>query len=87
MCVDCVLASPRIAQVDPGDRTPFRGGSVTANSSLVLIFYLFIHSVSIHMLVTSLVSTHTTYRTLHVELILFAAQNTMVGTCVYFVHT
>jgi hypothetical protein len=30
MCVHCVLASPRIAQVDPGDGPPFRGGSVTA---------------------------------------------------------
>jgi hypothetical protein len=29
MCVDCVLASPRIAQVDPGRRTPPRGGSIT----------------------------------------------------------
>jgi hypothetical protein len=29
MCVDCVLASPRIAQVDPGDGPPFRGGFVT----------------------------------------------------------
>jgi hypothetical protein len=29
MCVDCVLASLRIAQVDPGRRTPPRGGSVT----------------------------------------------------------
>jgi hypothetical protein len=39
------------------------------------------------MIVTSLVSTHTPYRTLRVKLILFAVQNTMVGTCVYFVHT
>jgi hypothetical protein len=29
MCVDYVLASPRIAQADPGRRTPPRGGSVT----------------------------------------------------------
>jgi hypothetical protein len=29
MCVDCVLASPRIAQADPGQRTPPRGSSVT----------------------------------------------------------
>jgi hypothetical protein len=28
MCVDCVLASPRIAQADPGRRTPPQGGSV-----------------------------------------------------------
>jgi hypothetical protein len=29
MCVDCVLASPRIAQANPGLRTPRRGGFVT----------------------------------------------------------
>jgi hypothetical protein len=29
VCVDCVLASPRIAQDDPSRRTPPRGGSVT----------------------------------------------------------
>jgi hypothetical protein len=29
MCVDCVLASPRIAQADPGRQTPPRGGSIT----------------------------------------------------------
>jgi hypothetical protein len=29
MCVDYVLASPRIAQVDPGQRTPPRGHSIT----------------------------------------------------------
>jgi hypothetical protein len=29
MCVDCVLASPRIAQADPGRRTPPQGGSIT----------------------------------------------------------
>jgi hypothetical protein len=29
MCVDYVLTSPRIAQADPGQRTPPRGGSVT----------------------------------------------------------
>jgi hypothetical protein len=29
MCVDCVLASPRIAQADPGRWTPPQGGSVT----------------------------------------------------------
>jgi hypothetical protein len=29
LCVDCVLASPRIAQADPGWRTPPWGGSVT----------------------------------------------------------
>jgi hypothetical protein len=30
MCVDCVLASPRITQADPGQWTPLRGGSVTS---------------------------------------------------------
>jgi hypothetical protein len=29
MCVDCVLASPRITQVDPSRQTPPQGGSVT----------------------------------------------------------
>jgi hypothetical protein len=29
MCVDCILTSPRIAQVDPGQQTTPRGGSVT----------------------------------------------------------
>jgi hypothetical protein len=29
MCVDYVLASPRIAQDDPGRRMPSPGGSVT----------------------------------------------------------
>jgi hypothetical protein len=29
MCVDCILASPIIAQADPGRRTPPRGGTVT----------------------------------------------------------
>jgi hypothetical protein len=29
MCVDCVLASLRITQVDPNDEPPSRGGSVT----------------------------------------------------------
>jgi hypothetical protein len=29
MCVYCVLASPRITQVDSGRRTPPRGGSAT----------------------------------------------------------
>jgi hypothetical protein len=28
MCVDCVLASSRITQVDSDQRTPPRGGSV-----------------------------------------------------------
>jgi hypothetical protein len=28
-CVDCVLASLRITQADPGRRTPPRGGFVT----------------------------------------------------------
>jgi hypothetical protein len=36
MCVDCVLASPRITQADPGRRTPPRGGSVTASSVQML---------------------------------------------------
>jgi hypothetical protein len=34
MCVDCVLASPRIAQVDPGDGPPFQGGSVTTEHDI-----------------------------------------------------
>jgi hypothetical protein len=34
MCVDYVLASPRLAQANPGRRTPHRGGSVTQD-----IFY------------------------------------------------
>jgi hypothetical protein len=38
MCVDCVLASPRIAQVDPGDESPSRGGSVTGTSVMYLHF-------------------------------------------------
>jgi hypothetical protein len=29
MCVDCVRASLRVAQADPGRRTPPCGGSVT----------------------------------------------------------
>jgi hypothetical protein len=29
VCVDCVLASPRITQANPGRQTPPRGGSVT----------------------------------------------------------
>jgi hypothetical protein len=29
MCVDCILASPRIGQADPGRRIPPRCGSVT----------------------------------------------------------
>jgi hypothetical protein len=32
MCIDCVLTSPRIAQADPGWRTPPRGGSVIKKS-------------------------------------------------------
>jgi hypothetical protein len=32
MCIDCVLASPRIAQDDPGRRTPPRGGSVIVHN-------------------------------------------------------
>jgi hypothetical protein len=37
-------------------------------------------TLSIHMIITSLVWTHTTYQTLRVKLILFAIQNTMIGT-------
>ncbi len=33
MCVDCVLAALRIAQADPGRRSPPRGGSITPNLS------------------------------------------------------
>jgi hypothetical protein len=29
MCVDCVLASLKVTQADPGRRTPPRGGSIT----------------------------------------------------------
>jgi hypothetical protein len=29
MCVDYVLTSPRITQVDPVDEPPSRGGSIT----------------------------------------------------------
>jgi hypothetical protein len=28
LCVDCVLTLPRIAQADPGRRTPPQGGSI-----------------------------------------------------------
>jgi hypothetical protein len=31
MCVDCVLASPIIAQADPGRQTTSRGRSVTTD--------------------------------------------------------
>jgi hypothetical protein len=31
MCVDCVLASPKITQADPGRWTPPQGGSVTVS--------------------------------------------------------
>jgi hypothetical protein len=34
MCVDCVLASLRIAQSDPGRKPPPWGGSVTSGNSL-----------------------------------------------------
>jgi hypothetical protein len=34
MCVDCVLASPRITQVDPGEEPPSRGGSITIHESI-----------------------------------------------------
>jgi hypothetical protein len=37
MCVYCVLASPRIAQVDPGDEPPSRGGSVTLSLGLPFV--------------------------------------------------
>jgi hypothetical protein len=40
MCVDCVLASPRIAQVDPDGEPPSRGGSITALPSKKLITLL-----------------------------------------------
>jgi hypothetical protein len=59
--------------------------TLRTDSSILLI--LFLHSVNIHMIVTSLISTHTIYWTLYFELMLFAVQNTMIGTCVYFVHT
>jgi hypothetical protein len=59
--------------------------TLRTDSSILLI--LFFHSVNIHMIVTSLVSTHTTYRTLCFELMLFKIQNTMIETCVYFIHT
>jgi hypothetical protein len=59
----------------------------TLRTDSSILFILFLHSVNIHMIVTSLVSTHTTYQTLHFELMLFLVQNTMIGTCVYFVHT
>jgi hypothetical protein len=32
LCDDCILASPRIAQADPGRRTPPRGHSVTVSN-------------------------------------------------------
>jgi hypothetical protein len=54
--------------------------SLKTDSSIFLV--LFLRSVNIHMIITSLVSIHTTYRTLHFELMLFAVQNTMNGkTC------
>jgi hypothetical protein len=36
MCVDCVLASSRIAQDDPGRRPPPQGGSVTVGIGAIL---------------------------------------------------
>jgi hypothetical protein len=68
-------------------KTNFIINTLRTDSSLIPIFGHFLDSVGIHMIVTSLVSTHTTYQTLRVELIPFAVQNAMVGTCVYFVHT
>jgi hypothetical protein len=65
--------------------TIFLDGVVRTNSSVLHI--LFLHNVNIHMIVTSLVSTHTTYWTLRFELMLFVVQNIMIETCVYFVHT
>jgi hypothetical protein len=67
-------------------------GSVSSSTfsgpiAVLFFFFIFFHSVGIDMIVTSLVPTHTTYRTLCVELILFMVQNTLVRTCVYFVHT
>jgi hypothetical protein len=50
--------------------------TLRTDSSILLI--LFLHSVNIHMIVTSLVLTHTTYQTLRFELMLFAVQNTMI---------
>jgi hypothetical protein len=35
MCVDCVLASPRITQADPSRRTPPLGGSITLGISVL----------------------------------------------------
>jgi hypothetical protein len=43
--------------------------TLRTDSSILLI--LFLHSVNIHMIVTTLVSTHATYRTLHFKLMLF----------------
>jgi hypothetical protein len=40
MCVDCVLASLRLAQADPGRRTPPRGGSVIETSLLPFLHFL-----------------------------------------------
>jgi hypothetical protein len=59
--------------------------TLRTDSSPLLI--LLLHSVNIHMIVTSHISTHTTYQTLCFELMLFAVQNTMIGTCVYFIYT
>jgi hypothetical protein len=59
--------------------------TLRTDSNLLLI--LFLHSVNIHIIVTSLVSTHTTYQTFRFELMLFVVQNTMIERCVYFVHT
>jgi hypothetical protein len=68
-------------------RISFVINTLRTDNSLVLILYHFLNSVGIQMIITSLVLTHATYRTLRVELILFTVQNTMVGTCVYFIHT
>jgi hypothetical protein len=68
-------------------RINFIINTLRTDNSLVFTFYLFLQSVYLHMIITSLVSTHTTYRSLRVEPILFVVQNTMVGTFIYFVHT
>jgi hypothetical protein len=47
MCVDCVLTSPRIAQVDPGDGPPFE--VVLSHHVLQLDLVRFINSVLIQI--------------------------------------
>jgi hypothetical protein len=65
-------------------RISFVINTLRTDSSLLI---LILHSVNIHMIVTFLVSTHITYQTLCFELMFFTVQNTMIGTCVYFLHT